>query len=141
MGHLGALELELPWSGISSLCLLQLLRFNFSSAIASGLPYWVDHLAAGVKAVSSISLGPAVGPGCLKVVDQVGRQESFLSKVSGLANTSQRVAGAKHSQLAQASNYLWCLLLGVEHHLGGVSVAEGELDGLDVAQLLVGRVD
>ena len=113
MEHLGALELELPWSGISSLCLLQLLRFNFSSAIASGLPYWVDHLAAGVKAVSSISLGPAVGPGCLKVVDQVARQDSLLSKVGGLANTSQRVGGAKGGQQAEASNCLWRLLLCV----------------------------
>ena len=38
--------------------------------------------------------GPAVGPGGLKVVDQVAREESFLGKVSRLANTSKRVAGA-----------------------------------------------
>ena len=39
-------------------------------------------------------LCPAVGPGGLKVVDQVAREESFLGKVSRLANTSKRVAGA-----------------------------------------------
>ena len=39
-------------------------------------------------------LGPTVGPGGLKVVDQVAREESFLGKVSRLANTSKGVAGA-----------------------------------------------
>ena len=38
-------------------------------------------------------LGPTVGPGGLKVVDQVAREESFLSEVSRLANTSKRVTG------------------------------------------------
>ena len=91
----------------------------------------MDHRAGGVKAGLSISPGPAVGPCCLKVLDQFARQEPFLSKVlSGLANTSQSVAGAKGGHLAEASNCLWCLFLGVEHHLGagGVSVAEGKLD-------------
>ena len=37
-------------------------------------------------------LGPTVGPGGLKVVDQVTREESFLGKVGRLANTSKRVA-------------------------------------------------
>ena len=70
----------------------------------------MDHLATGVEAGSGISekisfdiskwsrvkkpLGPTVGPGGLKVVDQVAREESFLGKVSRLANTSKRVAGA-----------------------------------------------
>ena len=64
----------------------------------------MDHRAAGVKAGSSISLGPAVGPCCLKVLDQFARHESFLRKeLSGLANTLQKVAGAKGGQLAEAS--------------------------------------
>ena len=62
-------------------------------------------------------LGPTVGPGGLKVVDQVAREESFLGKVSRLANTSKSVAGADGGQLSEASNRLGCLFLDVEKHL------------------------
>ena len=67
-------------------------------------------------------LGPAICPGCFKILDKVCWKKSLLRHLARRTQTSKRVADNQGRQLAKAPGLFGRLLLHMEDNLGGVPV-------------------